>query len=165
MHFNMIRYDNFITFRGFLKKSLKKSINKNLFISKKYKIRYPFKRFIPYEDTLIQIKAFKTLSTFKLEYFSKDNVPISIQNTVESPVRYNEQLEREEINQAMFVSLQSLDGVEYFWKKIIEYEIVALPRNTAHNAIKKFRRMRQNVEIKGRIDKITTLIRVHLSQV
>ena len=84
---------------------------------------------------------------------------------MESPVRYNEQLEREEINQAMFVSLQSLDGVEYFWKKIIEYEIVALPRNTAHNAIKKFRRMRQNVEIRGRIDKITSLIRVHLSQV
>ena len=80
-------------------------------------------------------------------------------------MRYNEQLEREEIHQAMFVSLQSLDGVEYFWKKIIEYEIVALPRNTAHNAINKFRRMRQNVEIKGRIDKITTLIRVHLSQV
>ena len=80
-------------------------------------------------------------------------------------MRYNEQLEREEINQAMFVSLQSLDGVEYFWKKIIEHEIVTLPRNTAHNAIKKFRRMRQNVEIKGRIDKITTLIRVHLSQV
>ena len=83
---------------------------------------------------------------------------------VENPVRFNEKLEREEINQSMFLSLQNLDGVEIFWRKIIECEIISLPRNTAHNAIKKFRRMRQNVETKGRIDKIISLVRLHLSQ-
>ena len=121
-------------------------------------------RFIPHDEKSIQVQAFKSLSTFKLEYFSKENVPVSIQNMVENPVRFNEKLEREEINQSMFLSLQNLDGVEIFWRKIIECEIISLPRNTAHNAIKKFRRMRQNVETKGRIDKIISLVRLHLSQ-
>jgi len=64
----------------------------------------------------------------------------------------------------MFVSLINISGSESFLKSLIKFEIDSLPRNTAHNAIKKQRKIRQNVETNDRINKITKMISTQLSQ-
>ena len=121
-------------------------------------------RLIPNDSPTVQAAAFRTLSSFKLKYFTKDNVPTELQQTVTHSTIYNDQTDEHLINQSMFLSLINLAGSEPFLQSIICHEIESLPRNTAHNAIKKQRNMRQNVETNDRINQITKMIRSQLSQ-
>jgi hypothetical protein len=96
-------------------------------------------QFIRSEHENIQKAAFITLGTFKANYFHEENVPNDIQSTVSKSFIFNEQSEENKLNNSMFLSLIHFNTSEYLFKKIIQKEIQGLPRNTAHNALKRLR--------------------------
>ena len=106
-------------------------------------------------DSAVVSNAFLALSRFKMKYHTKTNVPADIQSSVPNPVIYNETTEMDMINQSMFVATIGSKGAANFLRSVISSEIEVLPRNTTHNAMKRHRKIRLDVETKNRIQKIT----------
>lgn len=93
------------------------------------------------DDESVSKAAFQTLGSIKIEYFSPDVIPTNILETVNNPVVFDKKSNIEELNHNVFNVLLEHEGGELFISEVLRNEISTLPRNTAHNAL---RRQRQD---------------------